>query len=388
MAQTISQNLTTGNCSNPMFLQLTQVTRFPNSLLYTNSTTCGGLWKKAGACCDYISLVNYQRSDKLYLLGATANLSTNLENITVALTTIIEKVKNASNSSSTGPTNSNVPRLQGAQLCDDMSTNLTKLTGIKEKLQTCQYFMEKSRSSALCSICSGIGQKFFVNEKAGISPAQCGLMVNACSVFLMDILAFVDDVESFLAKSLQPELGILGSWFTSRTSINDELAKTNRRIQNFRVQKTKIHDAFSEYNAKKDLASLLKFQSEICNSFYDLLKNSFLEEVKKTTADLTAMYNIIRREALTGDKAITNSPPTGSANKGTSGSPKSQLPRTLRSCTNWRHLSSADDLANNSSNVFEADSSVLLNSTDKTVNDMMSMASGTVAPMNLSLLFP
>lgn len=347
LAQTTASTNTTNLCSNPLISQLTNVTLF-SAPIPDVLGTCNGLWQSQGMCCDLTTLLAWHEKDKTELNWSASLITTMLNTLRTNFIAI------------TAPLQSKI----------ELPFNESIFSKLESELSTCSKFMEDSRGAALCSVCSGSSSKYFINSKAAITQPQCSAMVAACGIFFLDAFAIAIKIKE-IAKKVEA--------LSARTSpLMINFVKTMVGLVNLpllvAVSKSKLNQALMEYASTGKISAKDNFEDALCNSFYNLIKKSFIQE----------MYLVIKEvEAELGQlKAVVDI---------VFPKPKTSLlsfslgKRLLQDGLEAAPTESADSLFNADTEVVHPHAS---QSSSNWTPDIVFLNGVEIHPMNLSLAFP
>lgn len=246
-----------------MISQLTTVAKY-SAPIVSQLDTCNGLWKVEGQCCQLQALVTWQKTDKAKVIESANQVKATISKLHSTFNSLMTKI--------TGLVN--------------ITYSHESFSLLTSSLDTCTAFMTQSRAAALCSICSGQSSKYFIKNKAAISQPQCSSMVAACGKFFLETFKLAsnlqettDKVKKFpnLAKVTSGLTKLLKKWIDSK----------NLK----RLGETKLKQALAEYIQRGHVASKKLFEKELCNSLYNLVKNSFIQEIQIVINEVSTKMN-------------------------------------------------------------------------------------------------
>ena len=181
-----------------------------------NQTKCTFEWNEHGSCCEVDSLVTYAKKDREFIRRKMAELKTGIVQIFQQLKSFTKELDQirAINDKRLAPLHavieqlqSNNPHLNTRSLHASLEVlNLTNLT-------TCSDELSRVRGSALCSVCAGNSEHFFLAKKALVSTdaclrlyEKCEFQVSAPTIFLEALKKELDQINSEASIVLNPKL--------------------------------------------------------------------------------------------------------------------------------------------------------------------------------------
>jgi hypothetical protein len=161
----------------------------------SSETNCSSEWSIHGTCCEEKSLIEYAKKDsgdvQLYVDQLHKEVLLAHESINI----LVKGLMRLRSKIFTGTLELKSFQIANGETLPKIfafiSKSLSKLNVFLTYLSTnskdlidvqsqCAQKMNKMRSSALCSLCSGRGPSFLLNEKAIVEQEDCNSFVNSC----------------------------------------------------------------------------------------------------------------------------------------------------------------------------------------------------------------
>ena len=267
---------------NPLIKLLTPAVTVFNAPRFTPLKTCGGLWYAHGTCCDLGSLKAWKKNDSARIRSNSESFKSQYRSILLSLKANFIAIKREMRF-----------RFRHAvRLSWKLSTQYQ--ANVNASLDKCTKFTIKSRSSALCYVCSGNSAQYFTREKAAVSPRECGKMVGACEDFLkysFDLVKEISKVAKVIMEIKEKESVDSTSGMTSTISLLDTKSDILRAMVSKKVVRT-LRYSFSRENP---------FKTEICDAFFNLVKDPFVDEIGPILQTLQANFeDLVRKASLEG----------------------------------------------------------------------------------------
>ena len=173
---------------------------------YQNETTCGGLWKKFGTCCEVKKLEEYARSDRKNITDAINELVSIIKKLADEYF-IIKKLGSTFKKMTGGPIRDLIDFISSPQMAQfNQIMRIFKNPKVfKQQLHQCYDYTWEIRSSSLCSMCLGVSEVFFKNNKALIFKNECTVILDKCKPVFNIAFNFFDQVLPLLDCILKVE---------------------------------------------------------------------------------------------------------------------------------------------------------------------------------------
>ena len=276
---------------------------------YDNPDTCGGQWKKFGACCEVDKLTNYTREDKKNITNAINKLSGITQTIAkdylkarsdgarykILIKGFIRELIDFMNSRSMGSFN---------QIMETFK-NRPKFEQI---LNQCWDFTWQIRSNSLCSTCVGNSEVFFKGGKALIQEQDCENILDKCKPLTVLIFEFFEMISPLLDKVLA-----VGSSKNLMQPVIDKLKKVTQKVKDIvnEIEKNDIitltknlkapqKNKFNQGNAQSKEAKLL------CEKLVRLHEKPFivfiadlLDNIDKAVAEVMSLMTKLAADEQT-----------------------------------------------------------------------------------------
>ena len=214
------------------FIQSKNVKILETSII--NEDKCGSEWKEYGTCCELDSLITYSINDKKTIREAVSVTKEYTKSTVSQIFDLAEKLtsrkSHKSNLNRTRLFNLDERFVQELEVYFEESRGFSNLKIYQpgptydHSLDKCWEYMEKLRSTALCSTCSGRSQVYFLNEKAIVTEESCHELLGVCSRsfgYSLDFMKIMTEVgERLVSASLLIDIG--SQFYTKlKTSIKE-----------------------------------------------------------------------------------------------------------------------------------------------------------------------
>lgn len=234
------------------------------------SGRCNHLWRFTNTCCNTNAAVTYASNERNIINSASLKLTESLQTL-----------HNLANNIGT---NANMPEFAKWYLL----SYKVRPSGIDQSINICRDYLAQKRGSVVCSFCRPDSAKFFINSKGLISGESCSEMLMHCGKVIEFVATAVGRMHTLTSK-------VSSSPAYESTFNNLFKALRNAHLGSDVVQY--IH-SYMQYNSNApNYATLSK---TICDRFYSLVKQSFLEDLSKLLGSVTAIMKYFSTTHLSG----------------------------------------------------------------------------------------
>lgn len=345
---------------NPLLAELQKggVVIFDHPQKTLNSSICGGLWQAEGTCCDQPSLIQWSEKDKNTLEKLVDSVMKGIADLNAIISS---KAKSLSNSKIDVDF---ITRFQNSSLS----------TALQNATFKCWSYMRNVRSASLCFVCSGHSKQYFINDKAAVTPNQCGGVIQACNSYFIEAFRLLTGFGSLVNNILK----IFPSLLSTSPALVNWAKNLETTLKKFDV--LNVLESMNEMKFNEPMKQ--KMEIAICNRYFNIVKSPWIQVTDRLLKTLTTLVPLTL-------------------------SPAADIANLIKPLGNWKLglptrklLIEAADVGFNP--LIEADTQVLLQSSDvdslkkdeqptllKSGHSSSDIAtSHSTKPMNLSLVFP
>lgn len=246
------------------------------------------------------------------------------------------------------------------------------LNNLKGSVEPCAETLKSSRKSALCFACAKNNAQFFFHDKAIISQNDCGSMVKSCFTFFNSSFSIISGAVQ-LAKSLDQKTS---NWGTGGGQVLKDFREGYERLNSI-LGGAELESLLSHYAAssENDHQKAL-FGNQICARLYMLRKKSLI----RVMASLMNFINYHINDMIKVHKLILEQQKGGRLLDEEEEEEEKEIDASFKSET--------------ASSLFQADV-VIMRSSDNMMDSFVGakgseqdVSSGSMKPMNLTMLFP
>jgi gas vesicle protein len=161
---------------------------------FTGFTKCKGEWSKHGTCCDENFLLEFVYNEQAKIQASKLQLEHTISQLIMASHKTMDWLKVRW-----------MHYMEAHQLAERFYhfSRRPYIIKFSESSSLCWDYMNRLRGSAMCSICSGRSQNFFLKDKILISPQTCKKSVEKCDDFFLCLRLITDEL-TILKNDLKP----------------------------------------------------------------------------------------------------------------------------------------------------------------------------------------
>jgi hypothetical protein len=231
---------------------------------------CHHEWTAHGTCCDQHDLLAYYRLEGIMMDHSEVNLVKAFEEMRKAIEKTTDTlVITPEKSSATANASQHLKEYKG----------INSFANFAQDSKRCWSSMKKVRGSALCSICSGRSEHYFLKEKILVTKEVCGTVVEDCEMFFLKlwkiIKKFPEVVDSY--RKIQ----------RFREELEDvEIMKKDLDLYS---PPRELLDAFAEYEEmKRQKYSASTMAARICSMILNIRKKPYIMEMNPEQIEAVA----------------------------------------------------------------------------------------------------
>ncbi len=253
----------------------------PHPTGFTKST-CEGLWKAHGVCCEESSAITYAKSDAQAIRSSVDRFISSMKKLAPLYFEFMKKAPKIKKMVSPAyQAFIEVVEKNQAPNLTKILTEIQKSDKVKKSLVQCWDKMIKVRSSSVCSTCSGKSSVYFKGDKGLVKDSDCVSILDHCTdSFQMTFDLFID--VKFLMTKLSAFAASIG-----KGSLNSKHKKTVDKLNSFvkQVVESKILQSIDQYlkaASKKDSPQA----GELCGRLVKLSEKTFIEELAAVASSI------------------------------------------------------------------------------------------------------
>ena len=277
-----------------------------------NSNRCGDEWKIYGSCCEESSLVNYAIKDKAKILEASESVWVSMTSLSAIFSSIFDHLNTKIRAR--GAVSEDDKQILEAISSNDLNKvitlkyNLLMVNGsIEDSFKGCWAYLSDSRSSSLCSSCSGRSRSFFEDQKMVISSESCIKMDQMCMNSFTTIVKYLDSITEII--------GIVGKYknHNGEAFFND--TGDHLLLKLSRLKKSHVHMLVNEIleikqERKNSIPQAYKYK--LCETMVNLGKAPFVVRVDHLMKSQVEFFKKLDNEIKSSTDGNVAIPDTGS----------------------------------------------------------------------------
>ena len=275
------------NCpSNPFryFLRKNNVTLLETPVR-SERRRCGEEWKQFGVCCNEAQLVEYAESDRTKIFRAVESVVESFRKIRSSYNAIRQvglMIKKKETELLHQSSRSIIEFVRGAK-SQDFGAKLYEVLFKKafgSDLKHCWGKILNARSSALCSVCSGRSNKYFLDQRILLVESDCENILSECAPAFHNMVLIIE---------------VLGNHFTSfQETTSNAHANFTERLEYLK----NLTDTIKSEDIQQSIAKYFTTVGEekahiagsLCSKFLNIKGMSFIEKLDRLIKKFNFKY--------------------------------------------------------------------------------------------------
>ena len=239
--------------------------------------SCGDEWHSYGVCCDESNLRDYVAKDKSEILEAVQNVTKVFKGFFHSIKRIKRNVLNITNKNTENEFEEkwkpvfNFVRGEDSLFFFKFMRKVMVPGGFHANMSSCWTKIVESRSTALCSVCSGRSDLFFTQKKILMVDSDCDSILSECTPAFDTMVKTLETLSKFL-DLFRRSMADRFKYFRIRINYL-------RRLTN-EIQTEQIQEMINKYLKLGSGQEKMNVAAGICSKFLTIQGPTLIEKIR------------------------------------------------------------------------------------------------------------